>query len=71
MATDITLYIGPDPHAEERKITDPNKWEAIRSQIANAVSAGRGMIEIPTGDHETVVYVYSPSLHIAWVDRSH
>lgn len=70
MATDITLYIGPDPHAEARRFTDPHKWEAVKSQIVNALNMGKGTIEIPVAENEKVVYVYSPTLHIAWVDRS-
>ena len=42
-------------------------WEGVRSQIINAMNAGKGTIEIERkGD--TVVYVYSPFLPVSWVE---
>lgn len=70
MGTNITLYIGPDPHAEERRYTDPHLWESVRSQIETAVAAGRGLIKVPAAQGGERVYVYSPTLHITWLDRS-
>ena len=42
-------------------------WEGVRSQIIDAMNAGRGTIEIDRkGDK--VVYVYSPFLPVSWVE---
>ena len=61
MATEVTLYIGPATVYKKFRFTDPNAWEAVRSQILSAMNAGKGTIEIPwKGD--TIVYVYSPYL---------
>ena len=69
MATDVTLYIGPETAYKKFRFTDANDWEAVRSQIIAAMSAGKGMIRIPwKGD--TIVYVYSPYLMVTWVEKA-
>lgn len=69
MATDVTLYIGPETAYKKYRFTDPGAWEAVRSQIINAMNAGRGTIEIPwKGD--TIVYVYSAYLMITWIEKA-
>ena len=67
MATDVTLYIGTAPNYAKFRFTEAHVWEGVRSQIIDAMNAGRGTIEIDRkGD--TVVYVYSPFLPVSWVE---
>lgn len=70
MATDVTLYFGIEPHLEDYSLTDPAEWGAVRSQIVSAVNAGKGLITIPRKSGGEVVYVYSPTLPVSWVDKS-
>ncbi|MFE5409320.1 hypothetical protein [Microbacterium sp. NPDC056569] len=68
MATDVTLYVGPETAYRKFRFTDPDVWEAVRSQILSAMNAGKGTIQIPwKGDN--VVYVYSPYLMVTWVEK--
>ncbi|MDR7187326.1 hypothetical protein J2Y46_000142 [Microbacterium sp. BE35] len=68
MASDVTLYIGPETAYRKFRFTDVSEWETVRSQIVAAMEAGRGLIEIPwKGD--TVVFVYSPYLMVTWVEK--
>ena len=67
MATDVTLYIGTPPNYVKFRFTEAEVWERVRSQILDAMNAGRGTIEIDRkGDR--VVYVYSPFLPVSWVE---
>ena len=69
MATDVTLYIGPETAYRKFRFTDAAAWEAVRSQVTAAMGAGRGLIEIPwKGDN--VVFVYSPYLMVTWVEKA-
>ena len=69
MATDVTLYIGPETAYKKFRFTDRDAWEAVRSQIVSAMNAGKGTIEIAwKGD--TIVYVYSPYLMVTWVQKA-
>jgi hypothetical protein len=69
MTPDVTLYIGPETAYKKYRFTDPDAWAAVRSQIIDAMNAGRGTIEIPwKGD--TIVYVYSPNLMITWIEKA-
>lgn len=69
MATDVTMYIGPETAYKKYRFTDRGAWDAVRSQIIDAMNAGRGTIEIPwKGD--TIVYVYSPYLMITWIEKA-
>ncbi|MFK4834351.1 hypothetical protein ACI3KY_01325 [Microbacterium sp. ZW T2_14] len=68
MGSDVTLYIGPETAYRKFRFTDANEWESIRSQVAAAMDAGKGLIKIPwKGD--TVVFVYSPYLMVSWVEK--
>lgn len=68
MASDVTLYIGPETAYKKFRFADASVWEAVRSQIVSAMDAGKGTIEIPwKGD--TVVFVYSPYLMVTWVEK--
>ena len=68
MATDVTLYIGTPPNYVKFRFTDAQVWEGVRSQVLEAMNAGRGTIEIDRkGDR--VVYVYSPFLPVSWHEK--
>ena len=68
MATEVTLYIGTPPNYAKFRFSDAAAWEAVRSQIVNAMNMGNGTIEIERkGDK--VVYVYSPFLPVSWVEK--
>ncbi|MFH8249316.1 hypothetical protein ACH3VR_02975 [Microbacterium sp. B2969] len=68
MASDVTLYIGPETAYRKFRFAHVSEWEAVRSQITAAMDAGKGLIEIPwKGD--TVVFVYSPYLMVSWVEK--
>ena len=67
MATNVTLYIGQVPNYAKFHFTDPDAWDAVRSQIISAMNLGRGTIEI-SHKNDTVVYVYSPFLPVSWVE---
>lgn len=69
MATKVSLYFGLEPDFEEFEFTDARAWEYVRSQIETAVQAGQGLIRIPRQRGERV-YVYSPTLHVNWTDKS-
>ncbi|SFR93227.1 hypothetical protein SAMN04487846_0769 [Microbacterium sp. cf046] len=69
MATEVTLYIGPETAYRKFRFTEASAWDAVRSQILTAMDAGKGTIEIAwKGD--TIVYVYSPYLMVTWVDKT-
>ena len=69
MATNVTLYIGPETAYKKFRFTVANVWEAVRSQILAAMNEGKGTIEIPwKGD--TIVYVYSPYLMVTWIEKA-
>ncbi|MFH8252591.1 hypothetical protein ACH3VR_19650 [Microbacterium sp. B2969] len=69
MASDVTLYIGPQTAYRKFRFAEGAEWAAVRSQIRAAIDAGKGSIEIPwKGD--TVVYVYSPHLMLSRVEKS-
>ena len=66
MATDVTLYIGSTaPNYAKFRFTDAAVWEGVRSQIINAMNAGKGTIQIDR-KHDKDVYVYSPFLAVSW-----
>ena len=68
MAIDVTLYIGIAPNYAKFRFTEADEWESVRSQIIDAMSAGRGTIELDRkGDK--VVYLYSPFLPVSWVEK--
>ncbi|WP_137843758.1 hypothetical protein [Microbacterium sp. 2FI] len=68
MATDVTLYVGSiNSNYAKFRFTDAAVWAGVRTQILNAMNAGKGTIEIDRkGDK--IVYVYSPYLAISWVE---
>ncbi len=69
MATNVTLYIGPETAYRKYRFTDVDVWEAVRSQIISAMNEGKGTIEVAwKGD--TIVYVYSPYLMVTWVEKA-
>ncbi len=69
MATDVTLYIGPETAYKKFRFTDVNVWDSVHSQIISAMNAGKGTIKIAwKGD--TIVYVYSPYLMVTWVEKA-
>ncbi len=67
MSTEVTLYIGTAPNYAKFRFTDARKWEGVRSQIINAMNAGKGTIELDR-KRDKVVYVYSPFLPVSWVE---
>ena len=69
MATDVTLHVGTPPYFVKYRFKDAHAWEGVRSQIVDAMNAGRGTIEI---DHkgEKVVYVYSPFIQVSWIEHA-
>ncbi|MBM7829790.1 hypothetical protein JOE59_000495 [Agromyces cerinus] len=70
MTTDVTLYIGSvAPNYAKFRFTDGPTWEGVRSQIMDAMNAGKGTIEIDR-KRDKVVYVYSPFLPVSWVESS-
>ena len=67
MTTDVTLFIGTAPNYAKFRFTDDLAWDGVRSQIIDAMNAGKGTIEIDRkGDK--VVYVYSPFLPVSWLE---
>ncbi|WP_395243886.1 hypothetical protein ACGGZK_17455 [Agromyces sp. MMS24-K17] len=68
MATDVTLYIGEPP--AKFTFSDEAAWRAVRSQIEDAVAAGRGIITIPGKGASSFAYVYNDSTRVTWVDKS-
>ncbi|MFC8679958.1 hypothetical protein ACFT30_00445 [Microbacterium ureisolvens] len=68
MASDVTLYIGPETAYRKFRFASASEWEPVHSQIMAAMDAGKGLIEIPwKGDN--VVFVYSPYLMVSWVEK--
>ena len=69
MASEVTLYIGPETAYRKFRFTDETVWAGVRAQIVAAMDAGRGLVEIPwKGD--TIVFVYSPYLMVTWVEKA-
>lgn len=67
----ILLYVGTSDNDQMSFdfATGTPQWNAVRSQIEGAVNAGRGFFEIPaTPGRSKTTYVYSPTLHIRWVE---
>ena len=67
MTTDVTLYIGPVTAYKKFRFTDADVWEGVRSQIIDAMNAGKGTIEI-SRKGDKLVYVYSPYLMVSWIE---
>jgi|GEM_PF-5849617 len=69
MATDVTLYLGPETAYRKFRFTEASVWESVHAQIIAAMNAGKGTIAIPwKGD--SVVYVYSPYLMVTWTEKA-
>lgn len=67
MATDVTLYIGPETAYKKFRFTDADVWQGVHSQIIRAMNAGKGTIEIDR-KRDKLVYVYSPYLMVSWIE---
>ena len=68
MANSTRLFIGWPEDAQEFTFHNANEWEAVRSQIENAWTTGRGTITVTRPDRNQNVYVYSPSMKIMWTN---
>ena len=64
--TKIELFVGA-PNPVRHTFDDPHKWEGVKSQILNVMNMGKGTFSVPLDDGAATTYVYSPTLHIAWV----